>query len=131
MDVVSCFLRSSLAVAGCLLAACSSSPLSRVDANRDAYESWPVEVKSAILAGDVVKGMTPEQVEMSWGKPSEVIQRAAKDEDEVWIYRKAALPSLSGAVSVSGVSVQQPRTGGRAPGEREVVFVNGKVVRSR
>lgn len=88
-----------------LLAGCASSSLSRIDQNRARYESWPLEVQDAILSGEARKGMTPEQVEMALGKPTQIISNSVKPgQDEIWVYRKSAVGStLLGAVS--GVSV--------------------------
>lgn len=78
-----------LLVAALLLAGCSSSQMSRIDADRAAYESWPLETQQAVLDGRVEIGMTPEQVRMALGKPAEVVSRSAGTaEDEIWIYRK-------------------------------------------
>lgn len=129
------FLGSAVA----LWVGCSSSPMSRIDADRARYESWPLEVQQAVLNGHAVKGMTPEQVEMSLGKPSEVITRSAKGgDDEVWVYRKGG--GLGGALKntgislgggVAGVGVGTSSGGGRStPEEIEVVFRNGVVSRS-
>jgi hypothetical protein len=131
----------TLAAAGSLLAACATSPMSRIDANRGSYETWPIEVKEAVLSGKARKGMTAEQVEMALGKPSEVVTRSAKaGEDEVWVYRKGGgLGSgLLGNTGVSvgggmgGVNVGTGMGGGgrRSPEESEVVFSKGVVVRS-
>lgn len=130
-------------IVGCaLLSACSSSPISRIDANRGRYESWPVEVQEAVLNGRAIKGMTKEQVEMALGKPTEVVSRSAKaGEDEVWVYRKGGggLSSVLGNSGVSvgggvggvGVGVGGLGGGGRqTPEETEVVFANGVVIRS-
>jgi hypothetical protein len=127
------------------LAACSSSPMSRIDADRGKYESWPLEVQQAVLNGQAIKGMTPEQVEMSLGRPSEVVSRSAKGgDDEVWVYRKgSALGGLGGALRNTGISVGGGMGGvgvgtstgvggggGGRPEEIEVVFRNGVVSRS-
>jgi hypothetical protein len=127
-----------------LAAGCSSSPMSRIDADRARYESWPLDVQQAVLNGQAIKGMTPEQVEMSLGKPTEVVSRSAKGgDDEVWVYRKGnALGGLGGALSgisvgagTGGVGVGTSTSvgGGRSRGsaeEVEVVFRNGVVSRS-
>lgn len=121
------------------LVACSSSPMSRIDADRTKYESWPLEVQQAILNGHAIQGMTPEQVEMSLGKPTEIITRSAKGgDDEVWVYRKGG--GIGGALrntgvsiggGVGGIGVGTSGGGGRStPEENEVVFRNGVVVRS-
>lgn len=123
------------------LAACSSSPMSRIDANRGKYDSYPIEVRQAILDGEAIKGMTPEQVEMALGKPTEIITRSAKGgDDEVWVYRKSE--GLGGTLRNTGISIGagtggvgggvSTSTGGRreTPEESEVVFRNGVVSRS-
>lgn len=127
-------------VAAAFCGACSSSPISRIDADRGRYESWPLEVQEAVLNGRVKKGMTKEQVEMAVGKPTEVVTRSAKaGEDEIWVYRKGGgVSSLLGNTGVSvgggvgGVGVSTGTGGGgrRSPEENEVVFANGVVVRS-
>jgi hypothetical protein len=120
-----------------LFTACSTSPLSRIDANRAAYESWPLEVQDAVLNGHVKPGMTPEMVEMSVGKPSEVVNRAVKaGDDEVWVYRKGGSAfkntGISLGTSIGGVGVSSGGTpgGGSTEEEHEVAFQNGVVVRS-
>ncbi len=126
------------------LAGCASSPISRIDANREKYQSWPLEVQEAVLAGEARKGMTPEQVEVAMGKPSEVVTRSAGPAgEEVWIYRSGGGVG-SGLLSNTGISVGAGTGGvsvgtstgigggrrGRTPEEREVVFVKGVVVRA-
>ena len=70
---------------GCM----SSSQMSRIDANRTLYESWPLDMQQAVLDGKVVPGMTPDMVRMAIGKPTEVTTRSnGGPGDEVWIYRK-------------------------------------------
>jgi hypothetical protein len=127
-----------LASSTLLLAACSTSPLSRIDAKRAVYESWPLEVQEAVLNGEAKKGMTREQVEMSLGKPSQIVSRSLND--EVWVYRKGGTGSsllnntgLSIGAGLGGVNVGTGTGGSRrstSPEEREVVFEKGVVVRS-
>jgi hypothetical protein len=121
-------------------AGCASSPMSRIDQNRDKYESWPIEVREGVLAGEARKGMTPEQVEVAMGKPTEVISRGAGD--EVWVYRKNQVGStllnntgISVGTGIGGVNVGTGMGGMGGPSrglenEKEVVFQNGVVVRS-
>ena len=130
--------RLVLSAASALLAACSSSPLSRIDSNRAVYETWPLEVQEAVLNGEVKKGMTREQVEMALGKPSQIVSRSVND--EVWVYRKSGAGSsllnnsgLSVGAGLGGVSLGTGRRGSSRPtssDEREVVFEKGVVVRS-
>ena len=126
-----------------LLGGCASSPIARIDDNRGKYESWPLEVQEAVLKGQARPGMTPEQVEMALGKPSEIVSRSVRaGEDEVWVYRKSAVGStilnntgVSVGTGVGGVNVGTGvGLGGLArrqtPDEQEVVFSDGVVVRS-
>jgi hypothetical protein len=121
-----------------LFAGCSTSPLSRIDANRALYETWPLEVQQAVLDGRAEKGMTHDQVMMSIGKPTEVQTRVARGGDEeVWIYRKGGggslLPknmSLGGSIGGIGVGTGGGGSSSGIAEEREVVFKKGVVVRS-
>src|SRR5262245_15911456 len=144
-------LRPSLALLAVLLAAgCSSSPMSRIDANRALYESWPFEIQEAILNGQVLVGMNHEQVEMVLGKPSEVMSRQGKKgEEEVWTYKKTVNSGLGSVLqntnismggSMGGVMVGGPIMGtGTGSGistpppetdEQDVVLHNGQVIRA-
>lgn len=136
------FLRFSLLLMLGNLGACSSSPISRIDADRAKYESWPIEVQEAVLNGEARKGMTAEQVEMALGKPTEVVTRSARGgEDEVWVYRKSSGGSsllsntpVSIGTGIGGISLGTGIGGGgrsrQVADEQEVVFANGVVVRS-
>lgn len=117
--------------------------MSRIDSNRARYESWPLEVQEAVLNGRARKGMTPEQVEMALGKPTEVVSRGAAGEDEVWVYRKSEGGTGSGLLKNTGVSLGGGLGGvnvgtgmrggggrGQTPEETEVVFSKGVVIRS-
>jgi hypothetical protein len=118
-----------------LLSACSTSPVSRIDSNRAAYESWPLEVQEAVLNGRVKKGMTPDQVEMALGRPTEVVPKSTTD--ETWIYRRGGgagssilnNSNISLGIPIGGTTVMtNPRgTRGTTPEEEEVYFVNGVV----
>jgi hypothetical protein len=122
-----------------VLVGCATSPLSRIDANRPLYESWPLEVQEAVLNGQVKNGMTPEMVQMSVGKPSQVITRGI--DDEVWVYRKGGSSSLLRNTGISigagtgGVGIGTSTSvggggGGSVEEEHEVVFQSGVVVRT-
>jgi hypothetical protein len=120
-----------------LLAACTTSPLSRIDSNRALYESWPLEIQEAVLNGEVKPGMTPDMVRMSVGRPTEVVTRSVQSgDDEVWVYRKGGSPlsntGLSIGGGVGGVSVGGSSGGGGGgyEEENEVIFRDGVVARS-
>jgi hypothetical protein len=73
-----------------LLAGCasSSSPdaiMDRIDAHRNEYESWPFEIKDAVLSGQVLRGMDTTMVLVVKGQPAEKIDRG--NGDEIWVYR--------------------------------------------
>lgn len=149
--------RLALAGALALLGACASTPMSRIDAKRAVYETWPIDVQEAVVRQQAIPGMTPEMVEVALGKPTEVQSRAGKDgPEEVWIYRKSAnaLPGLlrNTGLSVGGVGVSNAgisvggnvggvgvstgtsarRGGARTPtdaDDQEIVFRNGTVLR--
>lgn len=136
--------RAVLPLAALLLAACSTSPISRIDADRAKYESWPLEVQEAVLNGEARKGMTPEQVEMALGKPTQVMSRGgASGADEVWIYRQGGGGLGTGLLNNAGVSIgggvggvsvgTGTGLGGarrQTPEEFQVVFERGVVVKS-
>jgi hypothetical protein len=119
--------------------------MSRIDANRAVYESWPFEMQEAVLHQRAIPGMTPEMVEMALGKPTEIQPRSGKDgSEDVWIYRKssARLPSILENANVSvgtsvggvGVGTSSPvgRRGSRGNADnedQEIVFRNGTVLR--
>lgn len=140
------WVSAALALVALSLGGCgTASPISRIDADRAKYESWPLEVQQAILNGDAIKGMTPEQVEMAMGRPTQVVTRSAKSgDDEVWVYRKGGgLGGLGGALKNTGISVGGGVGGvgvgtstgvgggnaGPGPEETEVVFRDGVVSR--
>jgi hypothetical protein len=69
------------------LAGCGSSQMNRIDANRDLYETWPIEVRQAVLDGKVEAGMNADMVRVAWGQPSEVVVQSSNG-DEIWVYKK-------------------------------------------
>ena len=121
--------------------------MSRIDANRALYESFPFEMQEAILNGKIVPGMTPEMVKMTLGDPTEVTGRnGRKGAEEVWVYKSSSGGGLGNALrgtalsvggGMNGVYLGGPTIplgggGSSAPVEddHEVVFQNGVVVRS-
>lgn len=135
---------TALAIGSLLSSGCSTSPLSRIDSKRAVYESWPVDVQDAVYHGKAIPGMTPEQVEMAMGKPTEITSRGGKDgsSEDVWVYKKSSahlpsvLPNVSVGTSVGGVGVgtstggRRGSRGGRDDDEdQEIVFRNGVVLR--
>lgn len=115
-------------------AGCASSPGSRIAKNREAFESYPAEVRGAIEQGRVEVGFTAEQARMALGAPDRVVTRTAESgKAEVWIYEEGGSGvglgvglGIGGGGMGGGVGVG---TGGRS-GVRErlrVVFEAGRV----
>jgi hypothetical protein len=69
---------------------CASSQMSRIDRNRAIYETWPLEVRQAVLDGKVEPGMDADMVRVSWGEPTQISATPAGD--EIWIYAKGGDP---------------------------------------
>jgi len=143
-----------LLLAGCV--STSSGPdtsagsiMKRIDANRAAFESWPLPVQNAIFDGKAIKGMNAEQVRMALGEPLEVLVRG---QDEVWVYKRGeegdtgsggggllrgttvGMSSgggvyIGGSRSTPSVPVGTPAPAG-ASVDDEVVFRRGIVIRA-
>lgn len=92
-----------------LAAGCGSSQMSRIEKNRDIYETWPIEVRQAVLDGKVEPGMTPDMVLVAWGEPTEVVTQSNSG-DEIWVYKSGG---SEGSVYVPGSGVYP---GGAYPG---------------
>jgi hypothetical protein len=115
--------------------------MSRIDSNRAAYESWPIDVQSAVLEGRATKDMTPEMVRMALGEPTRIEPRVGSTtNEETWIYEKGGgmnlpRPNISLGGNVGGVGVSTGGIGGRSSRspsgaeEHTVVFQNGVVTR--
>ena len=144
--ILAAFVAAGCSSSSSTTSATMSSPMKRIDANRDAYESWPIEVRMAILDGNIIEGMTREQVQMALGDPTEAGSRMGPNGsiEEIWVYRtggsggnvlsdiaqNVVLGSAVGGVGVSTRGVPMGG-GGAAPVEvGQVVFVNGRVVKA-
>ena len=119
-----------------LLSACSS-PDSRIDSNRAAFNQFPTDVQEKIKAGRIDVGFTPEMVRMALGEPARIFTRKTEAGDaEVWIFTESK-PRISfgfgvasgGYHSAVGMGVQTS-TGDYEPDEKtRVEFRNGRVDR--
>jgi hypothetical protein len=85
-------------IAAGLAAGCGSSQMSRIDRHRDIYETWPIDVKQAVLDGKVEPGMTPDMVIVAWGEPTQIVTQSNSG-DEIWVYESGGHP---GSVHVLG-----------------------------
>lgn len=122
--------------------------MSRIDANRALYDSFPFDMQSAILDGKAVKGMTPDMVRMALGNPTRVEPRPGSTTgEETWIYEKSGSssgrrPTTSVGGGIGGIGVSSGRRGGGGRGgggsarpasnaeQTQVVFQNGVVTRA-
>ena len=86
---------------------CASSQMSRIDRHRDIYETWPIEVRQAVLDGKVEPGMNSDMVRVAWGNPTEVTSSPAGD--EIWVYAKGGDPGSvyypGGGMGGSGIGM--------------------------
>lgn len=65
-------------------------------------QAWPEEVKLAIREGHVREGMTPRQVEVAWGWPTEIEETPAKTLR--WTYERQRTEVVQEPVAFSGWS---------------------------
>ncbi len=109
MRVLSSLLLAAVAfTAGCA----TSTPQSRIDANRGAYAEYPSDVRRNIREGRVEVGYTAEMAEMALGKPGRKLSRLdeTNEESEVWIYYKNR-PRMSVGVAVGSGGYRSTSTG--------------------
>ncbi len=114
--------------------------MSRIDANRAQYESWPFEIQEAVLNGKVLVGMTPEMVRMTRGEPAHITNRMGrKGAEEVWTYSKGGglnlqNTNISMGGNIGGLGIGTGGLGGGSsssiPEESDVVFQSGVVLRA-
>ncbi|MFO0752855.1 MAG: hypothetical protein U0411_05970 [Thermodesulfovibrionales bacterium] len=66
-------------------AGCTSAP---VRFTHDEIKGYPLDVQERIIKGEVMLGMTQQQVRYSWGSPATVKASVARDgkQREEWIY---------------------------------------------
>lgn len=87
-------------LAGCESPSSPNAIMDRVDARRDIYETWPIDIKDAVLSGRVLRGMTPDMVYVARGNPTEKLDRG--NGDEIWVYRIREGSDGSGGVLGGG-----------------------------
>jgi hypothetical protein len=90
-------------------AGCSSSQMSRIDRNRDIYETWPLEIRQSVLDGKVEPGMNADMVRVAWGEPSEV--SVSPGGDEIWIYSRGGDPGSVIYPGGTGIGMGGPGIG--------------------
>ena len=117
-----------------LVSACSS-PDSRIESNRAAFEKFPAEVQAKIRAGKVDIGFTAEMVRLALGEPARKLSRKTEQgEAEVWMYADNK-PQISfgfgigsyGSRSGMGVGVSSSTGGYEADEKIRVEFRSGLV----
>ncbi|SDR69334.1 hypothetical protein [Opitutus sp. GAS368] len=122
-------------VSAALLAACSSTPDSRIARSQAAFNQYPSAVQQKIRAGEVDVGFTPEMVLLALGEPArQFTHQSETGTAEIWIYHDNG-PRFSfgigvgsfGRHSATSVGVSSS-TGGYDPEEKmRVEFRDGKV----
>ena len=125
-------------MAGCA----STSPAHRIAARRAIYESWPLEIRQAVLDGTVEIDMNAEMVRIALGEPGEIVNRTVGGRNEVvWIYSKVEMlgaaapqptnPTANGRVAaVNGSNAAAPAVlPPVAFRDREIWFYEGLVFR--
>jgi hypothetical protein len=106
----------------------------RIEANREAFDSYPPEVQATIRRGEVAVGFTEEQVLMALGEPDRKAKVTAEDRVAyVWTWRKST-PGFGfgfgtgrrvGGVGIgTGISTG---SSGTTEDEHVVEFVDGRV----
>lgn len=76
-----------LAILALLLAACASTPESRIKRSPELFSAFPAEAQETIRKGQVAIGFTPDMVEMAKDKPNRIYRRkTAAGEIDVWSY---------------------------------------------
>ena len=123
-----------------VFAAGCSSPSKRISKNQQLFDTFPAEVQSAIRAGNVDIGFTPEMVVMALGEPARRYTRTTeRGASEVWAYKSSGMsPSFSfglgmgmgmrgGGRTAVGSGVGVSTGGGHADDRVRIVFENGKV----
>lgn len=110
MRVLSVLLFASVIVfsTGCA----TSTPQSRIDANRAAYAEYSPDVRRKIREGRVEVGFTAEMAEMALGKPGRKLSRKdeTNEESEVWVYYRNR-PRVSVGMAVGSGGYRSTSTG--------------------
>ncbi len=77
-----------LFMASLLLSGCASY----ARYTHDEIKDYPLDVQEKIIKGEVMPGMTPQQVRYAWGPPSSVVTAEPEDgkQKEEWIYATMA-----------------------------------------
>ena len=118
-----------------LLAACSSSPESRIADHRGAFAAYPAAVQAKIRAGQVEVGFTTEMVGLALGDPARKFTRqTAAGDTEIWVYHDDG-PRFSLGIGVGSGGRHSSMGGGLAmsaggydPDEKiRVEFRDGRV----
>lgn len=121
-----------LALASAIVAC--STPASRIENQAAVFNGYPSEVQQKIRAGEVAVGFTPEQVELSLGKPDRVFTRETTEgAAEIWAYEKSSsalsfgLGAFSGGSSSVGGGVGIGTGGNGEEDKIRVSFSKGRV----
>ncbi|KXU36852.1 hypothetical protein AXK11_03425 [Cephaloticoccus primus] len=135
----------SLCAAALIFSGCATLE-SRISKNQEAFDSWPVEVREKVRAGQVDLGFTQPQVLVALGKPTRMYtHKTESGEAEIWAYsgKSSKWPMVSvgfglgrssggwgrGTHTSGGIGVSTGNYGRGAVDEAlRVIFENGSVV---
>lgn len=79
--------RASLAALPLMLAACATTPQSRIEKNPTAFAALPPEQQQKVKEGTVSVGFDAAAVELALGKPDRVVEReTAEGATQAWVY---------------------------------------------
>lgn len=77
-----------IALTGLWLAACASTPESRIEKSPEAFAQLTPEQQQKVRAGQIAIGFDTAATRLALGEPDKVLQRTtAGGESEVWIYQ--------------------------------------------
>ena len=123
-------------IALALLTGCAT-PQSRAKERLEAFAALPRQMQTAVLRGDLMKGMDSDAVYIALGQPDRVVREAEKAAKvELWIYKDASTIELpawrdlhesSGGAGTVSHHHYDPIRFTRLKDAFEVKFVEGKV----
>lgn len=90
-------LMTAMALLG-LVAACATTPETRIRKNPTLFQSFPAEAQAKIRQGGIALGFTPAMVRMALGDPSRVYTRTESNTvAEIWVYTDYSINYRPGA----------------------------------
>jgi len=82
---------------------CASTPDSRIKKNQQLFDSLPPQTQTAIRAGNIAPGFTPDMVLLALGQPDRRYPRTTQTaSSEVWAYAAPKSPSFTFGLGIGG-----------------------------